>query len=193
MLVASRTQDNPLTYFGEGVVNLNKLSVVLIVVIVFVWLLIISFGASIFEAFIIYPNIFYDVPTSLETSVEFMAIYEPIDFFPPLGLVTLLIGIIVSILTWKLKFATYWLIGSPIIILVGELLFSATFFWPKNTIMFSEGITLHSVENLRVTAQDFQTGQLLRLSMNGVAAIMSFIGMLNFHRAILAKNQLDAK
>ncbi|WP_148686290.1 DUF1772 domain-containing protein [Candidatus Nitrosocosmicus hydrocola] len=172
---------------------MNKLSVVLIVVIVFVWLLIISFGASIFEAFIIYPNIFYDVPTSLETSVEFMAIYEPIDFFPPLGLVTLLIGIIVSILTWKLKFATYWLIGSPIIILVGELLFSATFFWPKNTIMFSEGITLHSVENLRVTAQDFQTGQLLRLSMNGVAAIMSFIGMLNFHRAILAKNQLDAK
>lgn len=158
---------------------------------IFVWLLIISLGANIFQTFIIYPNIFHNIPTSLGAFTEFMTIQKVIDFFPPLGFVTLILGIAVSILTWRISIKRYWMIGGPVILLLCEFIFSATLLWPKNTIMFSEGIAMHSDNVLKETAQHFQFDQWIRMSMNGVAAVIAFLGLLNLYRFILTKERIN--
>jgi uncharacterized membrane protein len=140
------------------------------------------FGAIVFETLIIYPNIFHDIPRSFETAIAFMVVKGPHDFFPPVGMGILILGILTTLLGWHVKAARYWILGSVIIIIVGEFLFSMFFFWPRNTIMFVEGTAVHSVAYLKQTAQEFQTGHWLRLAMSAAASILSFIGFLKFYR-----------
>ena len=56
------------------------------------------------------------------------------------------------------------------------------FFWPRNTIMFTEGTAVHSVAYLHQTAQEFQTGHWLRVAFNVAASALSFMGFLKFYR-----------
>ena len=65
---------------------------------------------------VLYPNIFHEVPHSLETAMEFMAVRGPGDFFPPLGMLSWLTGIGCLVLNWRVKSARYWILGSLIII-----------------------------------------------------------------------------
>jgi uncharacterized membrane protein len=111
-----------------------------------------------------------------------MVVKGPHDFFPPVGMGTLILGILTTLLSWHVKPARYWILGSVIIIFAGEFLFSMVFFWPRNTIMFEEGTAVHSVAYLKQTAQEFQTGHWLRLAMSAAASILSFIGFLKFYR-----------
>jgi len=68
------------------------------------------------------------------------------------------------------------------VLIVGEFVFSALFFWPRNTIMFVEGPAVHSSVELRQTAQEFQVGHWFRVALSGAAAVTSFIGFLNFYQ-----------
>jgi hypothetical protein len=159
----------------------------------YLWLVMISLGANVFETFIIYPNIFHDVPHSLEVAKNFMVITGPNDFFRPIGFTALLIGSAALIFSyWRTKklslmlmllMLSYrkWILASIIVIFLGEFLFSAAFFWPRNTLMFVEGTSVHSDAFLQKTAQEFVTGQWFRLAMNAVAAILTFVGLLKLY------------
>ena len=150
-------------------------------VLAYLWVLMILLGAILFETLILYPNIFHDVPGSLETALAFMVVRGPHDFFPLVGNLAMLTGIGSLVLGWRVKSARYWILGSVIIIFVGEFLFSMAFFWPRNTVM-SEGTALHSVAYLKQTAQEFQTGHWLRVAMSAAASACSFLGFLKFYR-----------
>ena len=52
------------------------------------WVLMIFFGALVFDTLIVYPNTFHDVPRSLERAMAFATVRGPGDFFPPLGFVS---------------------------------------------------------------------------------------------------------
>jgi hypothetical protein len=145
------------------------------------WALMILFGAIIFETFVIYPDIFYDIPRSFEVGMEFMKVRGPGDFFPPVGMVAMLTGLGSLILGWRVKVARPWLLGSTLIIFVGEFLVSAAFFWPRNTIMFEEGTALHSVAFLKQTAQEFQIGHWVRVALSGIASVVALVGLLKFY------------
>jgi hypothetical protein len=147
----------------------------------YLWVLMILLGAILFDTLVLYPDIFHDVPRSLETAMEFMVVKGPGDFFPTLGLLSWLTGIGALILSWRVKSARYWILGSLIVMLCQGLV-SMTFFWPRNTIMFEEGIAAHSVAYLQQTAQEFQTGHWLRVASNAAASALSFVGFLKFYR-----------
>jgi uncharacterized membrane protein len=151
-------------------------------VLAYLWVLMILLGAILFETLILYPNIFHDVPGSLETALAFMVVRGPHDFFPLVGNLAMLTGIGSLVLGWRVKAARYWILGSVIIIFVGEFLFSMVYFWPRNTIMFTEGTATHSVAYLQQTAQEFQTGHWLRVATSAVALALSFMGFLRFYR-----------
>jgi len=154
-------------------------------ILAYLWVLMILLGAILFETLILYPNIFHDVPGSLETTLAFMVVRGPHDFFPLVGNLAVLTGIGSLVLGWRVKSARYWILGSVIIIFVGEFLFSIVYFWPRNTIMFTEGTAVHSVAYLQQTAQEFQTGHWLRVATSAVASALSFMGFLRFyHRRI---------
>lgn len=145
------------------------------------WVLMIFLGAITFETLILYPNIFRNAPASLEQAVEFMKI-GPGDFFPPVGMTMLLAGAASVILTWRDRTVRYWLLASVLIILFGEFLFSALFFWPRNTIMFVEGSAVHSADVLRRTAREFEALHWVRLGLCLPASAFSFVGLLKYHR-----------
>jgi hypothetical protein len=151
-----------------------------------VWMTMALFGAIIFETIIVYPNIFNDVPRSLDTAMTFLSVAGPSDFFPPLGTMTLLVGLVTLILSWSLSQVRYWLMGSILLIFVGEFLFSLLVFWPRNTIMFEEGLTVHSVDYIRQVAQEFQNWHWLRFAMNVSATLLSFVAFLKFYRQRVA-------
>lgn len=58
----------------------------------YLWVMMILFGAIVMETFMLYPNVFSDPPDSLELSMEFLAVRGPSDFFPPLGLLSWVLG-----------------------------------------------------------------------------------------------------
>jgi hypothetical protein len=150
-------------------------------VLAYHWVLMIFLGAITFETLILYPNIFRDAPRSLEAAVAFMKI-GPADFFPPVGMLMLLTGAGSVIFSWRVKTARYWLLTSVLIVLIGEFLFSAVFFWPRNTIMFIEGSAVHSADTLRQTAQEFEALHWVRLALCLPASVCSVIGLLKYYR-----------
>ena len=105
-----------------------------------------------------------------------MAVRGPQDFFPPLGMLVMLTGIVSLVFYFREKPVNYFILGSMMIIFVGEFLFSMLYFWPRNTIMFVEGAAIHSVSYLKQTAQEFQTGHWFRVIGCGVAALLSWWG-----------------
>jgi hypothetical protein len=147
----------------------------------YLWLMMILLGSITLETFMVYPNIFHDAPRSLETTMEFMAVTSPGDFFPPLGFLSWLTGIGALILAWPVKSARYWILVS-LLMIVCEGLFSMVLFWPRNTIMFTEGTEVHSAAYLKQVAQEFQTLHWSRLAFNAAASASIFVGFLKFYR-----------
>jgi hypothetical protein len=60
-----------------------------------------------------------------------------------------------------------------------------TFFWPRNTIMFVEGLDVHSVDVLRQTAEEFQQLHWLRVAFNAIGSAAAFAGFLAYYRRTL--------
>ena len=159
------------------------------VTLIYLWVMMILLGAIVLETFMVYPNIFHDAPRSLETTMEFMAVSSPGDFFPPLGFLSWLTGIGALILGWRVKSARYWILVS-LVMVVCEGLVSMTFLWPRNTIMFTEGTSVHSDAYLRQVAQEFQTLHWSRLAFNAAASASVFVGFLKFYRHRITSQEI---
>ena len=143
------------------------------VILAYLWVMMILLGSIILETFMIYPNIFRNPPESLELSMQFMALRAPNDFFPPLGFLSWVTGIGSLILGWRVKSARYWIAGS-ILMIVGEGVASMALFWPRNTIMFIEGLAVHTPEFLRQTAREFEAMHWLRVGFNAIGSMLIF-------------------
>jgi BON domain len=131
---------------------------------------------------ILYPNIFHDVPRSLEATMAFAVARRPSDYFAPLGLACELSGVASVVFGGRPKSMRYWVLASMFVLLVGEIFFSMVFFWPRNRVMFIEGPAVHSAAQLRQTAHEFQLGHWYRVVLSAVAAALSFIGFLTCYR-----------
>jgi len=147
----------------------------------YLWVMMVLLGSIMFDTLVLYPDIFHDVPRSLETTMEFMVVRGPGDFFPPLGMLSWLTGIGSLVLNWREKSTRYWILGS-LTMIVCQGLVSMAFFWPRNTILFTEGIAVHSAAYLQQTAQEFQTGHWVRVAFNATASALAFVGFLRFYR-----------
>lgn len=161
------------------------------VVLAYLWVMLILLGSIILETFMLYPNIFHNPPASLELGMEFMAVAGPSDFFPPLGFLSWVTGAASLLLGWRVKSARYWLLGS-LLMIVGEGLASMALFWPRNTIMFVEGLAVHSPEFLRQTAQEFEALHWLRVGFNAVGSVLIFTGFLKYYRHMIV-TELSSK
>src|SRR5688572_10985411 len=124
------------------------------IILTYLWVMMIMLGAIILETFMVYPNIFYNPPESLALGLEFMSVRAPNDFFPPLGFASWVLGLASLLVGWSVKEARWWIVGS-LLMIIAEGVASMLLFWPRNTIMFVEGPTMHSAEFLIQTAREF--------------------------------------
>jgi hypothetical protein len=134
------------------------------------------FGALVLETFMIYPNIFHDPPQSLFQAQEFLSVSSPSTFFRPLGMVLWLSGAAALALCWTIRPARKW-IALSLLMIVADGIASMVLFWPRNQIMFVEGLGLHSAETLRQTAWEFETLHWIRFALNAASAVFGFIGL----------------
>lgn len=169
---------------------MQKQRITFALVLTYLWTLMIHLGANVFETFIIYPNIFYDVPRSLQTATAFFVVRGPSDFFPPVGALALLGGIGSVIMGWRVASARNWLLGSFVIQFLGGFLVSVAYFWPKNQVLFDEGTAVHSAAYLQQVAQEFRTGHWLRLATSAAASAAAFVGFMRFYRHRLASERV---
>ena len=144
----------------------------------FTWLLAALVGALAFDTFVLYPNIFSDVPASLERSMKFLHAGSPRTFFAPAGSLLLLVGIATLIIMRKHKVYFRFCLTAFVLIMGGEFLLSALIFWPLNTIMFTEGLAMHSEAELIRVAEQFQSLQWLRLFISVLASVIAMVGFL---------------
>lgn len=154
------------------------------VIVTYLWVMMILLGAIVMETFMVYPNVFHDPPRSLELGLQFMSVRAPSDFFPPLGLLSWVSGAGALILGWRVKSARYWILLS-VLMIVCEGVFSMTFFWPRNEIMFIEGTAVHSAEFLRQVAREFQTLHWARVAFNFAACALIFVGFMRFYSQMI--------
>jgi hypothetical protein len=154
------------------------------IILAYLWIMMILFGSIVMETFLIYPNVFYDPPRSLDAGLEFMQVRAPSDFFPPLGFLSWVTGTAAIAAGWRTRTARSW-IAASVAMIVCEGFFSMLFFWPRNTIMFVEGSTVHSAEVLRQTAREFQSLHWGRVAFNAASAAFVFVGFLKFYRTNL--------
>jgi hypothetical protein len=152
------------------------------VLIALTWAIMIMFGAIVAETVLLYPNIFRDPPDSLTMAREFLVAGAPNDLYPPLGLATVATGALAILLTWRERRVRWWLLPAGVVFLCCEFVFSALYFWPRNTIMFVDPIGTHSPDYLRAVAAEFDAAHWVRVIGNGVSAILVFVGFLEWSR-----------
>jgi hypothetical protein len=150
--------------------------------VAFAWVATFAFGALAVETLLLYPNIFADVPRSLVDSLEFMAVTAPNDVLPPLGMATVATAVAAVALTLGRPTVRPWTLGAALTLLLGEFVFSAVWFWPRNTIMFVEGPAVHDAAFLQQVAAEFQTGHWVRVAAGAATAVLAFGGMLRMQQ-----------
>jgi hypothetical protein len=164
------------------------------VVTAYLWVMMVLFGAIVLETFMVYPNVFADPPESLRLTMDFLSVSGPSDFFPPLGFATWVFGAGALVLCWRVKEARWW-IAFSLAMIVCEGVASILYFWPRNEIMFVEGLEAHSVEYLKQVAREFETWHWRsRMGFNALAAVAAFVGFLRLYRhRILSRYSLDGE
>lgn len=161
------------------------------VIVAYLWTMMILLGAVVLETFMIYPNIFHDPPGSLALAMRFLAVRGPSDIFPPLGFASWVGGAGALALGWPVREARWWILLS-VLMIVAEGVVSILFMWPRNEVMFVEGLAVHSAETLRQTAAEFQALHWARLGLNAASAVSIFIGFVAFHRRRVLAQVTDA-
>ena len=153
----------------------------------YAWVMMILLGAIVLETVMIYPNVFSDPPESLELAMDFLSVRGPDDFFPPVGLLSWVLGAGALITSWRVPSARRWLLLS-LAMIVGEGLVSVLYFWPRNEIMFVEGLAVHAPEYLEHVAREFESWHWRsRLGFNTAAAVAAFTALLRVHRHHLTR------
>lgn len=150
-------------------------------VLAHLWVQWILLGSILVNTFMLYPNIFHNIPESLELGMEFMAVASPHTYFPPLGATSIITGILALILAWRTKPARYWILFS-ILMIVLEGATSILFEWPRNEILFIGGADVHSVEFLKQTAKEFLFVHGFRVACNITGSILMFVGFIKYYR-----------
>ncbi|SFP86712.1 hypothetical protein SAMN05421810_103662 [Amycolatopsis arida] len=154
------------------------------------WAALLLLGSLLTETVLLYPNIFHDVPRSLRTTTDFLAVTNPGDVFPVIGTATLLTGVLAVVLGWRTRAARYRFLGGVASVALGDFLLSMLYMWERNEIMF-EGTAVHSAAYLQQVATEFQTAHWFRLCAAALAAVLAFAGFLALHRQRVTAGRPD--
>lgn len=142
---------------------------------IYAWLMAVFFGAVLSETTILYPNIFYNVPDSLQEGMNFLKVIGPHQFFMTLGTILITFAIITNVVNRKNRQSRKYLVSSLALLILFEFLFSVIYFWPRNQVMFVEGAAFHSEDELRRVAVEFQRGHFIRLAAALAASVLAFL------------------
>ena len=149
-----------------------------LIIFLFTYLQVLMTGTVLFQTFVMYPNIFRNPSESLDLSMDFFKAVTPADFFPPFGSAIIGTGILCLILSYNNRKVFYYLLASVLLLFGGDGVLSILYLWPRNTILFIEGVEKHSAETLRMVSIEFNRVHYVRLLTSTMASILAMIGLI---------------
>ncbi|QLY28263.1 hypothetical protein [Nocardia huaxiensis] len=141
------------------------------------------FSATVAETWLLYPNIFRDIPESLVLTEQFMSVIAVGDVMRPLGGVMTLSALIALAAALRYRIGRRWLGCSLAALLSGQFLLSILYLWPRASILFDDRAQ-HTADEIDRAATEFVTGQYLRIAAAGLAAGFAVLAALQCHRAL---------
>lgn len=150
------------------------------------------FATAASETMLLYPNVFRDIPASLELTEEFMSAVAVGDVMRPLGAAVLVTALIAATVSVRYRIARKWLAASLTALVSGQFLLSVLYQWPRATVLFDERGS-HTLAEIERAATEFQIGQYLRLTAAGLSALFAILAALACHRARVLAAAASAK
>ncbi len=155
----------------------RSLSLPVLIAMLYCWTQTLVTGALLFDTFVLYPNVFGDVPGSLSTAMEFLSHASPASFLPGIGALSI-VAALGALWVWRgCRPAFVCFLVSFLLVLAFDFVASVLYFWPRNTIMFTEGLKVHSPETLIAASREFRAGHWLRVGASIVASFSAMVGL----------------
>ncbi|WP_067547935.1 hypothetical protein [Nocardia crassostreae] len=144
------------------------------------------FSATVAETVLLYPNIFRDVPASLELSEEFMSSVAVGDLMRPLGAGLTLCALAAMGAALWYRVARGWMAASLVSLISGQFLLSILYLWPRASVLFDDRAQ-HTLDEIERAATEFQIRQGFRILACALTAVFATVAALGCYRARLMR------
>ncbi|MFC9997500.1 hypothetical protein [Nocardia sp. NPDC127526] len=144
------------------------------------------FSATVAETVLLYPNIFRDIPESLELTERFMSAMAVGDLMRPLGAGLTLCALAAFGAALWYRVGRGWLIASLVSLISGQFLLSILYLWPRASVLFDDRAR-HTLDEIERAATEFQVGQGFRILACGLTAVFAGVAALVCYRARLVQ------
>lgn len=162
----------------------------MVIAMLYCWIQTVTTGALLFDTFVLYPNIFSDVPRSLSTSMVFLSHASPGSFFPPLGASSLVIGLAALWLWRRQGQVLFCYLTCFLLVVAFDFIASALYFWPRNAIMFTEGMKVHDAQTLIQAAGEFRSLHWVRVAASIAASFCAMAGLITAVQHTISTRQV---
>ena len=123
-----------------------------------------------------------NIPKSIEAAREYHKIVNPGNFFRMLSPANLVVGLLVLILFWKVSATVRIYLGMALALYVCVDIFTFTYFYPKNKIMF-ETTPLPDINTLKNALTEWRTMNWLRSFIIFAGLVFSFLALHEIYTA----------
>ncbi len=149
--------------------------------VVYVCLMLIVLGGTIFSVLVEYPNWFANVPSSLEATRSFYKVFHPGHFFQTTAPLAFVTGIAFVITGWRISSARNFVLMSLAALVAAEML-TFIYIYPRLGVMFGPNAPTKTVDAMRQAAQQFTNADRIRTGLSVIASALAVAAMFKFFR-----------
>jgi uncharacterized membrane protein len=149
--------------------------------VVYLSLMLIILGGTIFAALVEYPNWFANLPESLAATRNFYKVLHPGYFFQIFGPLSVLSGLAFVIAGWRIVGARN-LIAASVVLFVGIELLTFFYIYPRLNVLFIDEPGARPLEALQLAAQQFTTADNARTVLCFVANALAIAAVFRFFK-----------
>lgn len=133
-------------------------------------------GGGVYESVVVAPNYRSNLPQSLDHLRHFMKVATPANFFRIVSPATMIFLVVTVIVCWGSIPARWWFMPALAALILADSI-TYGFHYPRNKVLFIEPLS-SDTDMLRRLAQQWATGNLVRIVLMVIAIVNAMYGMI---------------
>ena len=133
-------------------------------------------GGGVYESVVVAPNYRSNLPQSLDYLRHFMKVATPANFFRIVSPATMIFLVVTVIVCWGSIPARWWFMPALAALILADSI-TYGFHYPRNKVLFIEPLS-SDTDMLRRLAQQWATGNLVRIVLMVIAIVNAMYGMI---------------
>ena len=134
-------------------------------------------GGGVYESVVMAPNYRSNLPQSLDHLRHFMTVTTPANFFRVVSPITMISLVATVIVYWWSIPTRWWFIAALVTLILADSI-TYGFHYPRNKVLFIEPLS-SDINMLRRLAQEWATGNLVRIVLLVIATVMATYGIIS--------------